>query len=463
MTDATEESARIADADALEPADGPEQPGQELELATTPPPAVTPAAGHITMQSLQVIEAQATMLAGSDIIPSDYRNNPANIIAAGITGAAFGWDVMTAMRHGHVIEGKYALSAEAMVGLVRAAGHQITGEMSSSGATATGKRRDTGDTLTVTFTMDDAIRAQLERKDNWRKYPQSMCWARAVSALCRMLFSDVLLGVVYTPDELGAVTDQDGAPLDVPSWEPTPTSTRTASGGAGGGTDAPAAADRLAELYESMMALPDGLQDQLRAAWKDSPLAGFSARPGHQFPIPKKHMGRARSMVNSYWAKARDIGVDKTDAIAAYRLLQEAAEAQATDGATPDTPVDTGADIGADTSQPAAAPDDDVEDAVIVGDDDAPEPDWHAAQVDLAAVVQSVRGDVPNATAIEHDVQELHYSHVNRILAQTGEDQTYPPHSPIDLRRMAVVLLAYEAGSLTDLRQQLDAQEATDG
>lgn len=439
----------------------PEAPGTAMEVATTPPPAVTPAAGNITMASLQVIEAQATMLAGSSIIPRDYQGNAANIIAAGITGAAFGWDVMTAMRHGHVIEGKYSLSAEAMVGLVRSAGHQITGETGADGAVATGKRRDTGDTLTVTFTMDDAARAQLTGKDNWRKYPQAMCWARTVSMLCRMLFSDVLLGVVYTPDELGAVTDESGAPLDVPSWEPTPTVSER--GQRAQASETPADPGRLAELYEAMMALPDGLQSELKAAWANSPLAGYSAKAGHHQPIPRKHMGRARSMVNSYWAKARDIGVDKTEAIQAYRLLQEAAEAQASDGADPAPEVATPMDVQVDVPQDAAVPGDDTEDAVVVDETPPPAPDWHAAQVSLAQIVRDVRRDVPNAETIEAEIHDLHHARLNRLLTLAGEDSTYPPDSPIDLRRMAAQLMAYETGGLAQLWAELDPAAADDG
>lgn len=163
---------------------------------------------------LDVMVRQADMLAQSSIIPKDYRKQPANILVAAMTGRTFGWDVMTAMRNGHVIEGTWSIKPEAMLALVRRAGHSVTGETGPQGATVRGKRGDTGDEMTVTFTMEDAKRANLATKNTWRQYPQSMCWARAVSQLCRMLFADVTLGLSYTPEELGAEVDADGAVID---------------------------------------------------------------------------------------------------------------------------------------------------------------------------------------------------------------------------------------------------------
>lgn len=159
---------------------------------------------------LETMVRQSELLAQSTIIPRDYRGKPANILVAAMTGRTFGWDVMTAMRNGHVIEGTWSIKPEAMLALVRRAGHSVTGETTPEGATVRGKRGDTGDEMTVTFAMGDAVRAGLANKTNWKQYPQSMCWARAVSQLCRMLFADVTLGLSYTPEELGAEVDADG-------------------------------------------------------------------------------------------------------------------------------------------------------------------------------------------------------------------------------------------------------------
>lgn len=61
------------------------------------------------------------------------------------------------------------------------------------------------------FTMDDAKAAGLTNKDNWKKYPRNMLFARAISNGQKWYAPDVYNGVtVYTPDELGANVDEEG-------------------------------------------------------------------------------------------------------------------------------------------------------------------------------------------------------------------------------------------------------------
>lgn len=155
------------------------------------------------------------MLAKSSLVPSAYRGKPENVLLATLAGQPFGWDPTMAMRSFHVIEGQPSLKPEIMLALVRRAGHSVTGETRADGATITGKRRDTGDSMTVAYTLEDARRANLLGKSVWKQYPQSMCWARALSQLCRMLFPDVVLGAGYTAEELGAEVTHDGDVIEV--------------------------------------------------------------------------------------------------------------------------------------------------------------------------------------------------------------------------------------------------------
>jgi hypothetical protein len=162
------------------------------------------------VMSLGQIQQEAELLASSSIVPKQYRGKPADIIAASLMGRDVGLSPFASMNYIHVIDGKPSLSAEAMVMLARRAGHSITGETSSTGARADGKRGDTRDEMSATFTNADATAAGLLGGTNWKKYPQDMYWARAVSALCRRLFPDVFLGAAYTADELGAQVTEDG-------------------------------------------------------------------------------------------------------------------------------------------------------------------------------------------------------------------------------------------------------------
>ena len=114
-----------------------------------------------------LVMRQAVVLASSRIVPAAYRNREADIVAAGLAGRAFGWDVMASMRNFHVIEGSASMKPEAMLGLVRQAGHSVTIEISDGAATAIGKRIDSGDEHTATFTLQDAEDAGLAGKKNW--------------------------------------------------------------------------------------------------------------------------------------------------------------------------------------------------------------------------------------------------------------------------------------------------------
>jgi len=171
--------------------------------------------GDLTQDEWSLITIQAAAFAKSDIIPSAYRRKPENVMVAAVTGRDFGWNPLTAMRNMHIIEGKATISAEAMVALARQNGHSISGSVNDDRAEVKGKRRDTGDTMEISFSMADAKRAGLLRKGPWTQYPKSMMWARAVSQLCRMLFPDVLLGCSYVPEELGADVQDDGTDIDL--------------------------------------------------------------------------------------------------------------------------------------------------------------------------------------------------------------------------------------------------------
>jgi len=160
--------------------------------------------------TFDLIMRQADILAGSTIIPTAYRRKAPDIVAAGLAGRAYGWDVMTSMRQFHVIEGSASLRPESMLGLVRQAGHSVTLETTDTYAEATGKRADTGDEHVATFTMEDAETAGLADKRNWKQYQEAMLTWRAVSKLCRVLFPDVVLGAGYVPEELGAEVTHTG-------------------------------------------------------------------------------------------------------------------------------------------------------------------------------------------------------------------------------------------------------------
>lgn len=167
-----------------------------------------------TEQQLTVLtNEQLTYIAGTEFVPPGLRGNLPAILACVATGRALGIADMTALRSIHIIDGKATFSAELMVMLARQRGHSIQGQVTEGKATVTGTRKDNGDTMTVEWTTAMADRAGLLGKSNWKKYPEAMLWARAVSQLCRELFADCFAGATYTLEELGEEhTAQTGEP-----------------------------------------------------------------------------------------------------------------------------------------------------------------------------------------------------------------------------------------------------------
>lgn len=156
-------------------------------------------------------------LAASDLLPKQYRNSPANVLVAVEYGRALGLEPMAAIQGIHVVEGKPTASAQLIGALVRMAGHilRVTGD--DTQATATIRRKDDPDfEFTATWTMQRAAKAGLAGKGSWAKYPAAMLKARAVTEVARDACPEVLAGVAYTAEELGADPAAPAAPAPPP-------------------------------------------------------------------------------------------------------------------------------------------------------------------------------------------------------------------------------------------------------
>lgn len=107
------------------------------------------------------------------------------------------------------IQGKIEISARLMNSMIRRAGHSITTKQCDSKACIMeGKRKDNGDSFTVSFTIEDATKAGLAARDQWRKYTEDMLYARCMSRLARRLFPDII-GTAYVE---GEIRDSDVKP-----------------------------------------------------------------------------------------------------------------------------------------------------------------------------------------------------------------------------------------------------------
>jgi hypothetical protein len=160
-----------------------------------------------SLEEIGAVGKLAEAVAQTEFVPQGFRGRPAAIAAAMYYGLELGFRPMTSLKYIQVIQGEPALKPKAMTALIRRAGHILRDiETTPTKCVLYGKRKDTGEEMTVTWTIEQARRAGLVRDGSgWVKYPEDMLWARATSVLGRRLFEDVILGS-YTPEEMGGDT-----------------------------------------------------------------------------------------------------------------------------------------------------------------------------------------------------------------------------------------------------------------
>lgn len=149
------------------------------------------------VEVLPAVGDLAGKIAGTEFVPDAMRGKPAVVAAAILYGRELDLAPMSALRAINVIKGKPALSAEAMRAMILAAGHEITfQEMTNARCVIVGRRKGQDSTTTVTYTMDDAKRAGLAGQQQYAKMPRQMLAARATAELARLIFADVIGGLV---------------------------------------------------------------------------------------------------------------------------------------------------------------------------------------------------------------------------------------------------------------------------
>ena len=161
-----------------------------LHDASLLPLAETP----VTYQTLRAI-------AQTEFVPAGLRGKPEAVLACVLYGRELGLGPMASLSSIDVIDGRPSPDAQLLARLIRSAGHTVEVlEASDTGCRLRGTRGDTGETLEVGFSIDDArrvttkergARITLAETKRWREYPADMCWARAVSRLHRRLFPDI--------------------------------------------------------------------------------------------------------------------------------------------------------------------------------------------------------------------------------------------------------------------------------
>ena len=214
----------------------------------------------ITGQTWEVMKSQATTLVKSGFLPKAV-DTPEKALAIAMKGRELGLPMMQSITSIHVIDGKPTISAELMAALVH---QRVPGAVlrciETNDRICTYEAARPGDKiLKMSFTWDEAVRAGVTGKDNWKKYPAAMLRARCCSAICRIVFPDAIMGC-YTPDELGAITNDEGEVVDVIDISSNQRKADTVKPKGNGQTEknSPPASETKAKLYEELLTYCNG-------------------------------------------------------------------------------------------------------------------------------------------------------------------------------------------------------------
>ena len=150
------------------------------------------------MNDLVTLQSIAKELVGSKM---HQHRNPADVLFVIFAGESLGLNPATALMNIYNVNGMPAMKADLKLALAKKhpeyAGCTIKSDANQ--CTVEMKRKlPSGEieTIVSTFTMQDAARAGLLKKDNWQKYPARMLKARAVSYAVNDLFPDVFFGIL---------------------------------------------------------------------------------------------------------------------------------------------------------------------------------------------------------------------------------------------------------------------------
>jgi hypothetical protein len=153
----------------------------------------------------------------------DDARSQAQAIVKILAGAELDFGPVASMNGIYIVKGRISLAANLVAAAIQRSGRYRYRVLEHTDQTCTiefyekvdGKWEAIG---TSTFDMEDAKVAGLAGTENWRKFPRNMLFSRALTNGARWSTPDVFNGPVYSPEELGAEVNEEGAPLV--EWQP---------------------------------------------------------------------------------------------------------------------------------------------------------------------------------------------------------------------------------------------------
>lgn len=155
------------------------------------------------MSNTQLVTMDEIQFMGNAVAKSGLfgMKNADQAIALMLIAQAEGMHPAIAARDYHVIQGRPALKADAMLARFQATGGKVNWDVYTDQEVKATFSHPSGGGVTIHWSIDQAKRIGLAEKDNWKNYPRAMLRARVISEGIRTVFPGCVVGI-YTPEEV---------------------------------------------------------------------------------------------------------------------------------------------------------------------------------------------------------------------------------------------------------------------
>lgn len=134
-------------------------------------------------------------------------------IALMLIAQAEGMHPAIAARDYHIIQGRPTLKADAMLARFQAAGGSVKWKEMSDKTVSAVFSHPQGGSIEIDWDIARAEKAELGKKDMWKKYPRQMLRARVISEGIRTVFPGVSVGMC-TPEEVQDFSEAEVVKVD---------------------------------------------------------------------------------------------------------------------------------------------------------------------------------------------------------------------------------------------------------
>lgn len=163
-------------------------------------------------QNMTELIQLSEIMAGSQLVPKDYRGKSGDTLIAMLMGLELGLNPIQSLQNIAVINGKPSIYGDALLALMQ--NHRAFGGITETfddavmTASCTVWRKG-GERHTQTFSQADAVKAGLWGKEGpWTQYPKRMLQWRARGFAIRNQFADALAGLITREEAMDMTGDE---------------------------------------------------------------------------------------------------------------------------------------------------------------------------------------------------------------------------------------------------------------